>query len=108
MVGTGYVGLVTGTCLADFGNRVTCVDVDASRIEELEKGHVPFFEPLLADLVRRNCDAGRLQFTTDLESSAKQSRVIFIAVGTPENRDGAADLSAILRVAEAIGRAMDG
>ena len=102
MVGTGYVGLVTGACLADFGNNVTCVDVDASRIEQLEKGKVPFFEPLLEDLVLRNYEAGRLKFTTELASTVRESEAIFIAVGTPDRGDGHADLSALFNVVQDI------
>jgi UDPglucose 6-dehydrogenase len=98
MVGTGYVGLVTGACLADFGNRVTCVDVDASRIENLGQGHIPFYEPLLEDLVQRNREAGRLRFTTELVPTVRDSEVIFIAVGTPDRGDGHADLSALFNV----------
>ena len=108
VVGTGYVGLVAGACFADSGNRVICVDCDADKIKRLCQGEIPIYEPGLAEIVLRDAKAGRLHFTTDLESAAKQSRVIIIAVGTPENKDGAADLSAILSVAEAIGRAMDG
>ena len=108
VVGTGYVGLVAGACFADSGNRVICVDCDADKVKRLIQGEIPIYEPGLAEIVVRNAKAGRLSFTTDLEAAAKQSRVIIIAVGTPENKDGAADLSAILSVAEAIGRAMDG
>jgi UDPglucose 6-dehydrogenase len=100
MVGTGYVGLVTGACLADFGNRVLCVDVDAQRIRMLESGRVPFFEPLLEDLVQRNCEAGRLAFGTDLAAAVRESQVIFIAVGTPDRGDGHADLSYLFKVVE--------
>jgi len=100
MVGTGYVGLVTGACLADFGNRVLCVDVDAQRIRMLQSGRVPFFEPLLEDLVQRNCEAGRLSFGTDLAAAVRESQVIFIAVGTPDRGDGHADLSYLFKVVE--------
>src|SRR5262245_238434 len=100
MVGTGYVGLVSGACLADFGNRVVCVDVDAGRIEALRNGHIPFFEPLLEDLVCRNLQADRLTFTTDLSAGVRGAHVIFIAVGTPGRGDGHADLSALFRVVE--------
>jgi len=102
MVGTGYVGLVTGACLADFGNRVICVDVDAQRIETLTAGRVPFFEPLLEDLVQRNHQAGRLTFTTDTLQAVRESEVIFIAVGTPDRGDGNADLSYLFKVVEDI------
>jgi UDPglucose 6-dehydrogenase len=100
MVGTGYVGLVSGACLADFGNRVLCVDVDAQRIRMLESGRVPFFEPLLEDLVQRNCEAGRLSFGTDLPAAVRASQVIFVAVGTPDRGDGHADLSYLFKVVE--------
>lgn len=100
MVGTGYVGLVTGACLADFGNRVICVDVDAQRIETLKAGRVPFFEPLLEDLVQRNYEAERLTFTTDLVPSVRSADLIFIAVGTPDRGDGHADLSYLFKVVE--------
>ncbi len=102
MVGTGYVGLVTGACLADFGNRVTCVDVDARRIEMLERGEIPFFEPLLDELVRRNVKAERLEFTTAVLPAVRDADVIFIAVGTPDRGDGFADLSALFRAVEDI------
>jgi len=102
MVGTGYVGLVTGACLADFGNRVICVDVDAQRIETLKAGRVPFFEPLLEDLVQRNHAAERLSFTTDLVSSVRAADAIFIAVGTPDRGDGHADLRYLFKVVEDI------
>jgi UDPglucose 6-dehydrogenase len=107
-VGTGYVGLVTGACLADFGNRVICVDVDAKRIEMLRAGKIPFFEPLLDDLVVRNQKADRLDFTTELAPAAKAADVIFIAVGTPDRGDGHADLSALFKVVEDIAPNIDG
>jgi UDPglucose 6-dehydrogenase len=102
MIGTGYVGLVTGACFADFGNRVTCADVDAARIAKLEGGEIPFFEPLLEDLVRRNRKADRLEFTTDTLPAMQQADVVFIAVGTPDRGDGHADLSALFKVVESI------
>jgi UDPglucose 6-dehydrogenase len=108
MVGTGYVGLVTGACLADFGNNVTCIDVDAERIETLTRGEVPFFEPLLDDLVKRNHQAERLRFTTELIATVKESDVIFIAVGTPDRGDGHADLSALFNVVSEIAPHLDG
>ena len=108
MVGTGYVGLVTGACLADFGNRVVCADVDARRIQMLAKGEIPFFEPLLDELVRRNEKAGRLGFTTETVPAVLQSDVVFIAVGTPDRGDGHADLSALFRVVEDIVPHIDG
>jgi len=108
MVGTGYVGLVTGACLADFGNRVICVDVDTQRIETLKNGRVPFFEPLLEDLVQRNYEAQRLSFTTDLASAVRESQVVFIAVGTPDRGDGHADLSYLFKVVEDVAPHLSG
>lgn len=108
VVGTGYVGLVAGTCFADGGNHVICVDIDEKKITALKKGDVPIYEPGLAEIIQRNSKAGRLEFTTDLALAVKNSQVIFLAVGTPEAVDGSADLSAILSVARSIGRMMDG
>ncbi|MFH1681299.1 MAG: nucleotide sugar dehydrogenase, partial [Candidatus Eisenbacteria bacterium] len=108
VVGTGYVGLVTGTCLADFGNRVLCVDVDGEKIRLLRDGHVPFYEPGLEEMVRRNVSGGRLSFDTSLEEGIRGSEVIFIAVGTPSDAAGNADLTYVKNVAVAIGRAMNG
>jgi UDPglucose 6-dehydrogenase len=102
MVGTGYVGLVSGACLADFGNRVICVDIDEKRLEEIERGIMPIYEPGLKELVARNHAAGRLLFTTDLRRAVEESIVIFSAVGTPMCDDGSCDLSAVFRVAEDI------
>ncbi|HSG28379.1 MAG TPA: UDP-glucose/GDP-mannose dehydrogenase family protein, partial [Candidatus Krumholzibacterium sp.] len=107
MVGTGYVGLVSGACLADFGNTVICVDIDAERIENIKKGIMPIYEPGLKELVRRNYDAGRLRVTTDLASSVRESQVVFSAVGTPMGGDGAADLKAIREVAKDVAMNMD-
>ena len=108
MVGTGYVGLVSGACLADFGNRVVCVDVDTARIKALESGDIPFFEPLLEDLVCRNLQAERLAFTTNLRDAVHGADVIFIAVGTPDRGDGHADLSALFRVVEDVTPHLEG
>jgi len=108
MIGTGYVGLVSGACLADFGNKVVCYDIDETKIEGLAKGRIPFFEPGLEEMVLRNRDEERLSFSTDLEASVAASTVIFIAVGTPEQDDGTADLSAVFAVAKDIGRTLDG
>jgi UDPglucose 6-dehydrogenase len=108
MIGTGYVGLVSGSCLADFGNTVRCVDIDEERIELLRGGTIPIYEPGLKDLVSRNIAGGRLTFTTDLESAVKESEVIFNAVGTPSRPDGSTDLSYVLNVAESIARYIDG
>ena len=102
IVGTGYVGLVTGTCLADFGLSVTCVDQDEQKINLLNSGDVPIYEPNLENLIQKNVSAGRLTFTTDLEKAVKQSKVIFIAVGTPSNDDGSANLKQIEKVAQQI------
>ena len=88
VVGTGYVGLVTGTCLAETGNDVTCVDCDRKKIDVLNRGHVPIYEPGLSELVTRNVAAGRLRFTTDLAAAAKKARLVFLAVGTPSADDG--------------------
>ena len=104
VVGTGYVGLVVGTCFADFGNHVTCVDSDATKIDALNNGEVPIYEIGLTDLVRRNKQAGRLAFSTDLPEAIQRSLVIFIAVGTASAADGSADLSSVFSVAREIGR----
>jgi UDPglucose 6-dehydrogenase len=108
VVGVGYVGLVTGACFAELGINVTCVDKDAAKIELLKQGGVPFYEPGLTELTRKNAKEGRLSFTTDVGSGVQQSLVIFIAVGTPAAADGSADLKYIREVAVAIGQNMDG
>jgi UDPglucose 6-dehydrogenase len=108
VVGTGYVGLVTGACLADFGNEVRCVDVDESKIARLGNGEIPFFEPGLEELVSRNREAGRITFATDLAAATRWADVIFITVGTPPKKDGSADLSAVFAVGEAVARAARG
>ncbi len=108
VIGTGYVGLVTGTCFSEFGLNVTCVDVDESKIASLHAGEIPIYEPGLQDLVTRNVADGRLTFTTDVENAISQSLVLFIAVGTPPNEDGSTDLSRVESVARRIGREMDG
>ena len=100
VVGTGYVGLVTGTCLAETGNDVTCVDCDRKKIDVLNRGHIPIYEPGLAELVAQNVASGRLRFTTDLVAGAKKARLVFLAVGTPPGDDGSADLSALWAVAD--------
>ena len=102
IIGTGYVGLVTGACLADFGHSVVCVDTDVARIDSLRARQVPFYEPGLSELVTRNAAAGRLQFACDLPEAVRRATVVFIAVGTPEGSNGAADLSQIATVARAI------
>lgn len=108
IVGTGYVGLVTGACLAEMGNTVICCDRDISRIERLKAGQIPFFEPGLEEVVESNAMEKRLFFSTDVADAVRRSLTCFIAVGTPTASDGAADLSAVLAVAEEIARAMDG
>jgi UDPglucose 6-dehydrogenase len=108
VIGAGYVGLVSGACLADFGNIVTCVDVDAPKIERLKRGEIPIFEPGLDDVVARTTTARRLSFTTDLDAAVRDNDVLFIAVGTPQAGDGSADLSHVEEAARAIGRAMNG
>ena len=108
VVGTGYVGLVAGACFSDSGNHVICVDNDEDKIRRLSRGEIPIYEPGLAEMVTSNKRAGRLEFSTDLTDAVKQSRIVFIAVGTPAAADGSADLSAILDVARIVGRAMDG
>jgi len=105
--GTGYVGLVTGACLAEVGNHVTCVDIDAAKVASLQAGHVPIYEPGLEEIVRRNAAAGRLLFTTDVAQGVRHGPFQFIAVGTPKDEDGSADLSHVLTVARAIARHMD-
>jgi len=102
VTGSGYVGLVTGACLADFGNRVRCVDVDERKIESLNKGKVPFYEPGLEEIVKRNMEKGRLTFSTDVESGIEESTVVFCAVGTPMSADGEADLSYVEMVAKTV------
>jgi UDPglucose 6-dehydrogenase len=108
VVGTGYVGLVVGAGLAENGNTVVCVDKDAAKIEALKRGVVPIYEPGLAELITRNTAEERLRFTTDLPEAVRASDIIFVAVGTPQDEDGSADMTHVLAVAEAIGRAMDG
>lgn len=107
VVGTGYVGLVTGTCLSDLGNSVYCVDVNERKIKELSEGIIPIYEPGLEQLVKNNFEAGRLKFTTDIKEALKSSDICFIAVGTPMGEDGSADLQYVLQVAEDIGRYME-
>ncbi len=103
VVGTGYVGLVTGTCLAETGNHVICVDIDANKVEKMKNGEVPIYEPGLELLFERNIAQGRLSFTTDLKSAVDESLYIFLALPTPPGEDGSADLSYILGVAEELG-----
>ncbi len=106
VVGTGYVGLVSGTCLAEVGNDVLCLDVDPEKIRILEEGGIPIYEPGLQEMVRRNVAAGRLHFTTDIEQAVRHGTIQFIAVGTPPDEDGSADLQYVLAAARNIGRLM--
>ncbi len=108
VVGTGYVGLVVGACLAESGNDVICVDKDEAKIRMLRRGKSPIYEPGIEDLLRRNKTEGRLVFTTDLAKAVRQSTIIFIAVGTPQGEDGSADLQHVMGVAKAIAKAMNG
>lgn len=107
IIGTGYVGLVSGACLAELGNDVMCLDVDTNKIAQLKRGEIPIYEPGLDPLVKRNVAAGRLHFTTDLEESVAHGQVQFIAVGTPPDEDGSADLQYVIAAARAIGRHME-
>lgn len=108
MIGTGYVGLVTGTCFAEFGNDVVCVDIDQTKIARLQAGEIPIYEPGLDTLVAQNAKAGRLSFTTDLKHAVENALVIFIAVGTPQAEDGSADMRHVENVAKDIARYMNG
>jgi len=106
MVGTGYVGLVTGTCFAEMGNNVICVDIDENKIEKLKQGIIPIYEPGLEIMVKENYKRGTLEFTTDIKEALEKTDIIFIAVGTPQGEDGSADLQYVLKVAEDIGKYM--
>ncbi len=106
IVGTGYVGLVAGTCFADSGHDVICVDIDQRKIEMLQRGEIPIYEPGLEELLRKNVAEKRLSFTTDLSSAVPDSKAIFIAVGTPAGESGDADLQHVLEAARQIGRAL--
>ena len=101
-VGTGYVGLVTGTCFSELGNHVTCVDIDENKVERLKQGQLPIYEPGLEDLVSRNASEGRLNFTTDLGKALEESTVVFIGVGTPQREDGSANLDYVWAVVDEI------
>ena len=103
VVGTGYVGLVTGTCFAETGNQVVCVDIDAAKVERMRTGEIPIYEPHLDILFERNIQANRLTFTTDLAEGIKGAEIIFLALPTPPGEDGSADLSYILGVADQLG-----
>ena len=106
VVGTGYVGLVTGTCLAETGNHVICVDIDEMKVEKMRNGIIPIYEPHLDSIFERNIKQGRLQFTTDLGSAIEKAKIIFLALPTPPGEDGSADLSYVLGVAERLGKLM--
>lgn len=108
VVGSGYVGLVAGTCFADSGNEVICVDVDENKISMLRRGDIPIFEPGLEEMVKQNVREERLHFTTDIKSAVEQAQIVFIAVGTPPGEDGSADLKYVLAVARNIGKHMNG
>ena len=108
IIGTGYVGLVTGTCLADFGLQVTCVDKDDNKIKLLSSGKVPIYEPGLETMIAKNVSVGRLNFTTNLKQAVQQSQVVFIAVGTPANEDGSADTCQVEEVAKEIAQNLNG
>ncbi|HAU40076.1 MAG: nucleotide sugar dehydrogenase, UDPglucose 6-dehydrogenase [Candidatus Peregrinibacteria bacterium GW2011_GWF2_43_17] len=108
VIGTGYVGLVTGTCLAELGNSVVCVDIDESKISKLKKGDIPIYEPGLSELTVRNFKEGRLKFTTDSKKAIQDSEVVFSAVGTPPDKDHKADLTAVKKVAETFGKNING
>ena len=108
VIGTGYVGLVGGAGFAETGNDVICADIDEGKITRLNAGEIPIYEPGLEPLVRRNVEAGRLRFTTDVPESVRASEIIFIAVGTPPDEDGSADLQHVLAVARTIGQVMEG
>ena len=108
VIGTGYVGLVAGTCLADMGNDVICVDNDLEKLTKLNDGIVPIYEPGLEELIKANVTEGRLKFSSDLDNAVKQSLVCFIAVGTPQGQDGAANMQYVMDVAEGIGKSIDG
>ncbi len=107
VVGTGYVGLVTGTCFAEMGNDVTCVDIDKAKVKKMKAGQVPIYEPDLEKLFKRNIKEDRLHFTTDLKAGIKEAEVIFLALPTPPGEDGSADLSYILGVADDLGKTLD-
>ena len=107
IVGTGYVGLVSGTCFAELGAHVTCVDINAQKIESLRKGEIPIYEPNLDSMVLRNVKADRLHFTTDLASVLDEVEIVFSAVGTPPDEDGSADLRYVLEVARTVGQHMN-
>src|SRR5512136_2560129 len=105
--GSGYVGLVAGTCFADVGNEVICVDIDQHKIDKLKQGQVPIYEPGLDLILKRNIEEERISFSTDLKTGVEKSTILIIAVGTPPDEDGSADLKHVLEVAAAIGKYMN-
>ena len=107
VVGTGYVGLVSGTGFAEMGNDVICIDTDLNKVEKLKEGILPIYEPGLEELVLKNYKSARLQFSTDIKEAVSSADVLFICVGTPPDEDGKADLQYVLQVADQIGSAMD-
>lgn len=108
VIGTGYVGLVTGACFAEMGHHVICLDIDTNKIEKLKQGIIPIFEPGLEEIIKRNTQAGRLIFTTNYEDSLKNSLACFIAVPTPSDENGSCDISYVLSAATEIAKHMDG
>ena len=108
VIGTGYVGLVSGACFAEFGTDVTCVDVDKAKIEGLNNGQIPIYEPGLTKMVEKNVEAGRLHFTTDIASAVKDALVVFLAVGTPPKEDGSPDMKYYQQAAKDVAEAMNG
>src|SRR5262249_3006965 len=108
VLGTGYVGLVAGTCFAESGNDVVCADIDPAKIEMLKAGKVPIYEPGLEELIKRNVEEERLKFTTEAPEARRRSDVVFICVGTPPRADGSPDLKYVLEAAKNIGQSMDG
>ncbi len=107
VVGTGYVGLVSGTCFAETGNNVTCIDIDAEKVAKMKEGIIPIFEPGLEDLFKRNIEEGRIDFSTNLAEGIKDAEIVFLALPTPSGEDGSADLSYILKVADQLGSILD-
>ena len=104
VIGTGYVGLVTGTCLAETGNEVLCIDINEDKVKQMQQGEVPIYEPHLDVLFERNIKAGRLKFSTSLDEGLEHGDIVFLALPTPEDEDGSADLSYVLGVAKNIGK----
>src|SRR6188768_63415 len=107
VVGTGYVGLVTGTCFSETGNTVTCIDIDKEKVKKLQNGKITIYEPGLEQLFERNIKQGRLYFTTDLAEGIKGAKIVFLALPTPPGEDGSADLKYILKVADDLGHLLD-